>query len=70
MGYSVGDCLGIIPYNNPKEVEEFLRESIWDMNKNVEIIKNSIDILNNGPLSIKQLFTEILDIFGKPSRKF
>lgn len=44
---------------------------MWDANKIVEIGKiDSNDLLNNGPLSIKQLFTEVLDIFGKPGRKF
>jgi len=31
---------------------------------------DSSDIINNGTITLRQLFTEILDVFGKPGRKF
>lgn len=71
MPYSVGDCLGIYPHNDKQQVNKFLDEyglspstviSLSDRQDRKEPLPET--------LTAGQLFTEVLDIFGRPSRRF
>jgi len=71
MTYSPGDCLGVYPHNNKKEVLEWCEQ--YGINPNsvlkLEDLQGRKEAL---PPVVKagQLFTEVLDIFGKPARRF
>lgn len=68
---SVGDCLGVYPQNNRQEVNEFLEE--YGINPNAIVhLEDTQDRKDPLPstVSTSQLFTEVLDVFGKPSRRF
>lgn len=71
MTYSPGDCLGVYPHNDKKEVLEWCEQ--YGINPNsvlkLEDLQGRKEAL---PSVVKagQLFTEVLDIFGKPARRF
>lgn len=71
MTYSPGDCLGVYPHNNKKEVLEWCEQYGIDPNSvlKLEDLQGRKEVL---PPVVKagQLFTEVLDIFGKPARRF
>jgi len=71
FGYSVGDCLGIYPKNNTDDVNGFLAEMGLDPNDTLTLkdLQDRKDPLP-GALTAGQLFTDVLDIFGKPPRRF
>lgn len=71
VSYSVGDCLGVFPTNNPEEVNQWLDRMKWDTNEHlgIEVTDKSILTLPANA-SRGQLFTEVLDVFGKPGRRF
>ena len=67
----VGDCLGVYPNHNKQEVNEFLES--YGINPNSVIqLEDTQDRKDPLPacMSASQLFTEVLDTFGKPSRRF
>ena len=69
--YGVGDCLGIYPHNNPEEVNQFLEE--YGISPDATFsLEDTQDRKEPLPPVVKAstLFTEVLDIFGKPSRRF
>jgi sulfite reductase alpha subunit-like flavoprotein/pyruvate/2-oxoacid:ferredoxin oxidoreductase beta subunit/ferredoxin len=72
VNYSCGDSLGVYPHNDPKMVEEFLDTLNLKMDTVLEC--NDLSGARKPPLPEKvtagQLFTEVLDIFGKPKRQF
>jgi homodimeric pyruvate:ferredoxin (flavodoxin) oxidoreductase len=71
MSYSPGDCLGIYPHNNKNEVLRWCAEYGLDPSSVLKLsdLQSRKDSLP--PLStVGQLFTEVLDIFGKPPRRF
>lgn len=69
--YNVGDCLGIFPYNDSNEIDQFLDrvqikgEDVLDVSKT-----DNTKIGFHTPITTRQLFTEVLDVFGKPGRRF
>jgi pyruvate/2-oxoacid:ferredoxin oxidoreductase beta subunit/flavodoxin len=71
MSYSVGDCLGIYPHNARELVDNFCSEYGLSPESilSVEDTQGRKDPLP-GTLTARQLFTEVLDMFGKPSRRF
>jgi len=71
ISYSQGDCLGIYPHNNRDEVLQWCDEFGIDPNS-VLRLKDTADRKDPLPPVIKagQLFTEVLDVFGKPPRRF
>ncbi|CAH1775312.1 unnamed protein product [Owenia fusiformis] len=71
MPYGVGECLGIYPHNDPKQVDQFLQD--YGMSPNAVVqLEDTTNRKEPYPsiVSAKQLFTEIIDIFGRPSRRF
>lgn len=70
MSYSVGDALGVFPYNDPDEVSTWM-DSLKMSDDSLDFVRG--DGGNNPQqktLTTHQLFTEVLDTFGKPSRRF
>jgi len=69
--YNVGDCLGIFPYNDSNEVDHLLDRIKLKGEDVLDVIKNDNSKIGfHTPISTRQLFTEVLDIFGKPGRRF
>lgn len=70
--YQVGDCLAIHPRNNKADVAELLDALQLKGDQVVEIEKAQTSATLNYPstLTYSRLFTECLDILGKPSRRF
>eukprot|EP00997_Jenningsia_sp_PLL12_P008623 NODE_541_length_1631_cov_321.685209_g449_i0.p1 GENE.NODE_541_length_1631_cov_321.685209_g449_i0~~NODE_541_length_1631_cov_321.685209_g449_i0.p1 ORF type:complete len:472 (+),score=162.91 NODE_541_length_1631_cov_321.685209_g449_i0:43-1416(+) len=68
--YNTGDSLGVYPWNEPSQVAEFLK---WYGLQPNEILKVT-DSSNSGKfpnvMTAAQVFTQVLDILGRPSRKF
>jgi len=71
MGYRACDSLGIYPKNHTEEVLEFLD---WYGLYSDDLVKaeDLTGTLSNPlpPLTTGQLFTDVLDIFGRPKRRF
>jgi sulfite reductase alpha subunit-like flavoprotein len=72
MPYAVGDSLGIWPHNTKEKVDEFLNwYGLADTDVlNVEDLQRSRKQPLPSHMSAKKLFTEYLDVFGKPKRSF
>lgn len=71
MNYGTGDVLGIWAHNKEEEVRTFLKSINLDANTILKLKRTdgaSMDLPES--MSLIQLFTEALDIFGRPSRRF
>jgi len=69
--YNVGDCLAIFPRNSRESVDEFC--AMYGLNPEDELRITSLpDARNPIPdeLKVRQLFECVLDIYGKPNRRF
>ena len=73
LSYDVGDCMAIYGQNDPAKVDEFLAFYGLKGDQVIQIEPAEKDgTLKAGVppvLTIKQLFTEVLDLFGRPSRR-
>jgi homodimeric pyruvate:ferredoxin (flavodoxin) oxidoreductase len=69
--YAVGDCLAIYPHNDPNDVNPFLEDYGLNPNTiiNLEDLQDRREALPP-TMTARQLFTEVLDVFGKPPRRF
>eukprot|EP01120_Amphizonella_sp_Union-15-10_P017128 TRINITY_DN9428_c0_g1_i5.p1 TRINITY_DN9428_c0_g1~~TRINITY_DN9428_c0_g1_i5.p1 ORF type:complete len:539 (-),score=94.18 TRINITY_DN9428_c0_g1_i5:17-1633(-) len=66
LKYEIGDALGVYGHNDPVEVDEFLR---WYKLNPSDIVS----INRDGQTEMRrldQLFTQVLDIFGRPTTRF
>lgn len=69
MSYDVGDSLGVYPVNDAAKVSEFLE--LYGLNEtDVLHITNELSSTLPEYVSIGQLFSQVLDIFGRPKRRF
>mmetsp|Transcript_3531 Transcript_3531/g.8271 ORF Transcript_3531/g.8271 Transcript_3531/m.8271 type:complete len:1929 (-) Transcript_3531:295-6081(-) len=71
VSYETGDVLAIWPRNNMAEVNQFCK--MYGLNPKDELrVMSMPDARNPIPdeLSVGQLFGSVLDIFGKPNRRF
>ena len=70
--YNLGDTLGIYPQNPASEVDKLLRDlglngaDFVKIQKSEEIRRTFLP----AQTTIQTLFTEVLDVFGRPSRRF
>ncbi|CAK9073617.1 Pyruvate:ferredoxin oxidoreductase (PFOR) (Pyruvate synthase), partial [Durusdinium trenchii] len=71
VSYKTGDSLAVWPRNPFDKVEEFCKEMGFDATQNLRVLPME-GARNWCPqeLSVRQLFSHVLDIFGKPNRKF
>ena len=70
--YNIGDTLGIYPQNHKDQVDQLLKdlelngEDLVKIQKGEEIRRTFVP----GVITMDHLFTEVLDIFGRPTRRF
>lgn len=69
MPYRIGDSLGLFPENNSSEVETFLKWYGLDPNATITVENKGTRELPE-VITLRNLFTKVLDVFGKPSRRF
>ncbi|KAJ3024378.1 UNVERIFIED_CONTAM: hypothetical protein HDU68_008227 [Siphonaria sp. JEL0065] len=72
LKYDIGEALGVYGQNNPDHVEEFLQ---WYGAEGSQVIRYDRVNEKTGTTeteyrTVSQLFTEAIDIFGKPGKKF
>jgi len=71
LTYSMGDALAVHSYNREEDVDAFMQmygldETVtWAIDKTDEEGEGKVEVLTLG-----HLFTQVLDIFGRPSKKF
>jgi sulfite reductase (NADPH) flavoprotein alpha-component len=71
LKYDIGDALGVYAENDKKKVNEFLQEYGLDGDKIISIDRrDESGMLFSEIKSISQIFEQILDIFGRPGKKF
>jgi len=72
MSYEVGDSLGIYAHNEPEKVSAFCEWYGFNENDVIRLVDNMADRKDALPenLTIGQLFTQVLDVFGRPKRRF
>ena len=66
LTYNIGDALGVFGHNDPAEVASFL--AFYELSSDSFVSLPHAD--SKELLSIEQLLTTRLDLFGKPSQKF
>uniref|UniRef100_A0A6A7FYI8 pyruvate dehydrogenase (NADP(+)) n=3 Tax=Hirondellea gigas TaxID=1518452 RepID=A0A6A7FYI8_9CRUS len=71
ISFELGDTLGVYPHNNETNVGEFLEKYgiAPDTVISLEYMSDGKNTLPSA-LTALHLFTEVLDIFGKPKRRF
>jgi len=69
LTYELGDSLEIFPKNDEADVSNFLHEYSMDWDERT-VIKLSHAFGMHGEISIGTIFTNVLDIFGKPNISF
>lgn len=73
--YNLGDSLAIYPHNAEAEVNEFLKfyglsgDDVVFVHPKEDIDERKKTAFQE-PISVRMIFTELLDIFGRPSRRF
>eukprot|EP00484_Ammonia_sp_Unknown_P000272 CAMPEP_0197022220 /NCGR_PEP_ID=MMETSP1384-20130603/3125_1 /TAXON_ID=29189 /ORGANISM="Ammonia sp." /LENGTH=1795 /DNA_ID=CAMNT_0042450221 /DNA_START=521 /DNA_END=5908 /DNA_ORIENTATION=- len=72
MPYEVGDSLGIYAHNDSAKVSEFCQWYGFNENDVLRLHADGGDRKDGLPenLTIAQLFGQVLDIFGRPKRRF
>jgi len=70
LDYETGDVLAIYPKNDPTMVDEFLDRVGIPSTEYYEVESSGAKPKVPGGITKGRLFTEVLDIFGRPSRNF
>lgn len=68
LDYELGDALDIFPQNDPDKVADFLSEYSADYGDHTVVNLHALGM--DGEISLGALFTNVLDLFGKPSKHF
>ncbi|CAG8566130.1 5508_t:CDS:2 [Cetraspora pellucida] len=68
LKYDLGEALGVYGHNDPEEVDEFLEYYGLDPNDLISIPNKEGDKFETK--TIQQVFVQILDIFGRPAKRF
>jgi sulfite reductase alpha subunit-like flavoprotein len=68
LSYGLGDALEIFPRNDPEKVSDFLHAYTHDFDERTVVTLHAFGI--DGDISLGALFTNVLDLFGKPSMHF
>ena len=68
--YNLGDSLGIWPWNKKEHVEEFVAWYKMNLHDMISVEDPTDSEKLPSVLSVEQAFTQVLDIFGRPSRRF
>jgi len=72
MSYEVGDSLGVYAHNEADQVSAFCEWYGFNENDVIRLVDNMADRKDALPenITIGQLFTQVLDVFGRPKRRF
>jgi len=75
FSYLLGDALSVYPRNDPDAVTKFLRDYHINPDQNFKVLSlGEIDerrrVAYRRPLSVQQIFTEVVDILGRPTKHF
>lgn len=73
LKYEVGDCFSILPQNSDKDVLELLNYMKLNPDQIVDISKREnaqTQVKLPDTISYKKLFKQVIDICGKPNRRF
>ncbi|KAF4672086.1 hypothetical protein FOL47_000953 [Perkinsus chesapeaki] len=75
LSYHLGDALAMYPSNDPKAVSSWLIEYGLDPGAYISVATPPGDnrrgaFFRSGPVSLESVFTELLDLFGKPTGRF
>ena len=68
LQYELGDALEIFPQNDPEKVSRFLHDYTNEFGEHTVVKIHAFGI--DGEVSLGALFTNVLDLFGKPSKHF
>ncbi|CAG8526895.1 14019_t:CDS:2, partial [Racocetra fulgida] len=68
LKYDLGEALGVYGHNDPEEVDEFLEYYGLNPNDLISIPNKEGDKFETK--TIQQVFVQILDIFGRPAKRF
>jgi len=73
LTYEMGDALSVYPQNNALEVADFINDMGYNSNEILQISVKSSD--EEAPprveiVTVFQLLSQVLDVFGKPGKKF
>lgn len=70
--YNIGDTLGIYPHNHKEDVDQLLKDLGYQGSDLVKIQKSEAirRTFVPGVITLDHLFTEVLDVFGRPTRRF
>ncbi|CAG8452054.1 8013_t:CDS:1 [Ambispora leptoticha] len=66
--YNIGEALGVYGHNDPDEVNQFLQ--YYGLEPNDVILVPSKEGNQYEARTVLQLFTQVLDIFGRPPKRF
>ncbi|KAI8059579.1 hypothetical protein BC940DRAFT_264732 [Gongronella butleri] len=66
LKYELGDALGVHGHNDSDEVKQFLQ---WYGLDETDVVTVPVGV-HAGSRTVFQLFSQVLDIFGRPSKKF
>jgi homodimeric pyruvate:ferredoxin (flavodoxin) oxidoreductase len=75
FSYLLGDALNIYPTNDEQRVREFLEwygldaDAVYQVSPNADVDKRR-KVAYQRPLPVYQMFTEVMDIFGRPNKFF
>ncbi|KAI8372916.1 uncharacterized protein BYT42DRAFT_578533 [Radiomyces spectabilis] len=68
LKYSIGDALGVHGHNDQQEVREFLQW--YGLKENDVVLTRNGESGRKEARTVLQLFTQTLDVFGRPNKKF
>ncbi|TPX60150.1 hypothetical protein PhCBS80983_g02026 [Powellomyces hirtus] len=68
LKYEIGEALGVHGHNDPEAVQVFLNE--YGLNGDDVVVVERGDKAGTEVRTVSQMFTQVLDVFGKPGRKF
>ncbi|KAJ3054153.1 hypothetical protein HK097_002533 [Rhizophlyctis rosea] len=71
MRYEIGDALGVHGHNDPEHVAIFLKAYGLNPDDVVMVERKTEDGRSTSEVrTVNQMFTQVVDLFGKPGRKF
>lgn len=68
LTYGIGDALGVYGHNDPEQVTEFLE--MMQLQKDDIVSRPGQHKGQEEMRTVEQYFTQVLDVFGRPSRRF
>ncbi|KAI9005997.1 hypothetical protein BC832DRAFT_583897 [Gaertneriomyces semiglobifer] len=71
LNYAIGEALGVHGHNDLEDVSQFLKNYGANPHSIVYVTREKADGTSvSEARTVEQMFTQVLDVFGKPGRKF